>query len=159
LRQRLAEALHTATRSRTDVTLLLMDLDNFKEINDSFGHQAGDAVLRQVGPRVRDQLRQGDTVARLGGDEFAALLPGAALDEAVRIAEAILGALEQPVAVEGQLVDVRASIGIAAFPLHGTDAEELLQRADVAMYLAKKSEAATPSTARRRTRMMPSALS
>ena len=139
LRQRLAEALHTATRSRTDVTLLLMDLDNFKEINDSFGHQAGDAVLRQVGPRVRDQLRQGDTVARLGGDEFAALLPGAALDEAVRIAEAILGALEQPVAVEGQLVDVRASIGIAAFPLHGTDAEELLQRADVAMYLAKKS--------------------
>ncbi|HLB76940.1 MAG TPA: diguanylate cyclase, partial [Candidatus Dormibacteraeota bacterium] len=139
LQRRLAEALHTATRGRTDVTLLLMDLDNFKEINDSFGHKAGDAVLRQVGPRVRDQLHRGDTVARLGGDEFAALLPGAGLDEAVRIAEAILRALEQPVALEGQLVDVRASIGIAAFPLHGAGAEELLQRADVAMYLAKKS--------------------
>ena len=139
LGQRLAEAIQTAAGGGTDVTLLLMDLDNFKEINDSFGHQAGDAVLRLVGPRVRDQLRQGDTVARLGGDEFAALLPGAGLDEAVRIAQAILRALEQPVAVEGQLLDVRASIGIAAFPLHGTGAEELLQRADVAMYLAKKS--------------------
>jgi diguanylate cyclase (GGDEF)-like protein len=139
LRDRLAEAIHTAPRSKDGVTLLLMDLDNFKEINDSFGHQAGDAILRQVGPRVRDQLRHGDTVARLGGDEFAALLPGAALDDAVRIAGAILRALEQPVAVDGQLLDVRASIGIAAFPQHGAGAEDLLQRADVAMYLAKRS--------------------
>jgi len=139
LRDRLAEAIGAARRTRTSVALLLMDLDNFKEINDSFGHQAGDAILGQVGPRLQDQLRRDDTVARLGGDEFAVLLPGVGLADAVRVAGAILQALEHPVTVEGQLVDVHASIGIAAFPQHGVAAEELLQRADVAMYVAKRS--------------------
>ena len=139
LRDRLTEAIGAARRTRTSVALLLMDLDNFKEINDSFGHQAGDAILGQVGPRLQDQLRRDDTVARLGGDEFAVLLPGVGLADAVRVAGAILQALEHPVTVEGQLVDVHASIGIAAFPQHGVAAEELLQRADVAMYVAKRS--------------------
>jgi len=139
LNSRLVEAIRTAKRARTGVALLVMDLDNFKEINDSFGHQSGDVMLCQVGPRLRDQLRPGDTVARLGGDEFAVLLPEAGPADAVRVATAILEALEQPITVEGQLLDVHSSIGIASFPQHGITAKDLLQRADVAMYVAKRS--------------------
>lgn len=139
LNDRLVDAIRAAKRARTSLALLLMDLDNFKEINDSFGHQSGDVMLCQVGPRLRDQLRPGDTVARLGGDEFAILLPGAGLVDAVGIAGAILKALEQPITVEGQLLDVHASVGIVAFPQHGVTAQDLVQRADVAMYVAKRS--------------------
>lgn len=135
----LQQALHAARTSGHRVSLLLMDLDNFKEINDSFGHPAGDDVLRQIGPRLRSHVRGSDTVARLGGDEFAVLLRGAETRDAIRISRELLRALEQPVMLGEQSVDVHASFGIATFPDHGAEASTLMQRADVAMYVAKRS--------------------
>jgi diguanylate cyclase (GGDEF)-like protein/PAS domain S-box-containing protein len=135
----LGEAIQAAAAAGHRLSLLIMDLDNFKEINDSFGHQAGDAVLRQIGPRLRDRVRGGDTVARLGGDEFAILLRGAETRDGVRIGREILRALEQPVTVGDQAIEIHASVGIATFPDHGAEARILMQRADVAMYIAKRS--------------------
>ena len=128
-----------AGRSRSALSLLLLDIDNFKEINDSFGHQVGDVLLRQIGPRLRERLEVGNLVARLGGDEFAILLPGADVAQASRVAHSLLRALERPFLSEEHALEVTASIGIAAAPDHGTAAETLLQRADVAMYAAKRS--------------------
>ena len=128
-----------AGRSRSPLSLLLLDIDNFKEINDSFGHQVGDVLLRQIGPRLRERLEVGNMIARLGGDEFAILLPGADVAHASRVAHSLLRALEPPFLSEEHALEVTASIGIAASPDHGTAAETLLQRADVAMYAAKRS--------------------
>ena len=122
-----------------EVALLLIDLDGFKELNDTLGHVAGDEVLRQIGPRLEDALRPGDTLARLGGDEFAVVLdPG---DEASASAASLRlrAALERSFAVGGIRVHIDASIGIALFPEHSHDALGLLQRADVAMYEAKRT--------------------
>jgi len=128
-----------AGRSKSTVSLLLLDIDNFKEINDSFGHQVGDVLLRQIGPRLRERLEVANMVARLGGDEFAILLPAADAPEASRVAHGLLRALERPFLSEEHALEVTASIGIAVCPDHGTAAETLLQRADVAMYAAKRS--------------------
>jgi diguanylate cyclase (GGDEF)-like protein/PAS domain S-box-containing protein len=130
-----------ARASNSTLALLLMDLDRFKEVNDTFGHQFGDLLLQQVAFRLRNQLRDTDTVARLGGDEFAILL-GGAMDstDVARMARNILNALEQPVIVDGQVLEIGASIGIALYPSHGTDARMLLRRADVAMYAAKQAQ-------------------
>jgi diguanylate cyclase (GGDEF)-like protein/PAS domain S-box-containing protein len=130
-----------AREGNATLALLLMDLDRFKEVNDTFGHQFGDLLLQQVAFRLRNQLRESDTVARLGGDEFAILL-GGAMDstDVARMARNILNALEQPVIVDGQVLEVGASIGIALYPSHGTDARMLLRRADVAMYAAKQAQ-------------------
>jgi len=128
-----------AGRGRSALSLLLLDIDNFKEINDSFGHQVGDVLLRQIGPRLRERLEVGNMIARLGGDEFAILLPGADVAHASRVAHSLLRALEPPFLSEEHALEVTASIGIAASPDHGTAAETLLQRADVAMYAAKRS--------------------
>ena len=119
------------------LALLIIDIDRFKELNDALGHHAGDAVLAQIGPRLRSVLRNDDVLARLGGDEFAVLLPGARSAEDVggRIARA----LEDRFAVDGIDVQVVASVGIAVFPQHGQDAETLMRSADVAMYQAKSS--------------------
>ena len=119
--------------------LLLLDIDNFKEVNDSFGHQVGDALLRQIGPRLKERIDGAHLIARLGGDEFAILLPGADATQGSRTAHAILRALEQPFLSEDHALEVTASIGIAAFPEHGALAETLLRRADVAMYTAKRT--------------------
>src|SRR5438093_3674987 len=128
-----------AGRNRAMVSLLLLDLHNFKQINDSFGNQVGDILLRQIGPRLRERLDVANTVARLGGDEFAILLPAADAAEASRVAHSLLRALERPFLSEEHALEVTASIGIAVCPDHGTAAEPLLQRADVAMYAAKRS--------------------
>ena len=120
--------------------LLLIDLDRFKEINDTFGHHYGDLVLRHLNPRLREAVRKSDTVARLGGDEFGILLPGADGAAAVRTARKILEGMRQPIVVDGHRLDVGASIGIALFPEHGRDPIALLKRADVAMYTAKRSQ-------------------
>jgi diguanylate cyclase (GGDEF)-like protein len=122
--------------------VMMMDLDRFKFVNDTLGHPIGDMLLCEVAQRLRETLadRPG-LVARLGGDEFAVLLPGEDVAGAERLAIRILKALEQPIAIEGQSVDVGASIGIVTFPENGTDMNVLLRRADIAMYVAKRSNA------------------
>jgi len=128
-----------AAGPRAPLALLLIDLDRFREINDTLGHHHGDLVLQQVGARLRGVLNAADAVSRLGGDEFAVLAPGADGSGASRVAAAILRALEEPFAIEGLPINVEASIGIALHPDHGADADTLLRRADVAMYAAKQS--------------------
>jgi diguanylate cyclase (GGDEF)-like protein/PAS domain S-box-containing protein len=140
LHDRVQQAILSAHRTGTPVALLLMDLDRFKEINDTFGHHYGDLLLEQFGPRLHDVLRESDTIARLGGDEFAILLPGTDEHGAIHVAEKILAVLGQPFDVEGHSLDVAASIGITLYPEHGADANTLLQRADVAMYHAKRTD-------------------
>jgi diguanylate cyclase (GGDEF)-like protein len=116
-----------------------MDLDRFKEVNDTLGHHYGDLLLQQIGVRMKAGLRSSDTVARLGGDEFAVLLPETDSIGAISAAQAMLAAFEASFRVEGQNLDIGASVGIAAYPEHGHDAATLLRHADVAMYLAKRA--------------------
>ncbi len=137
LQDRLEQALRATRRAAAPTALLLLDLDRFKDINDTFGHHYGDLLLREVGARLRAGLREVDTVARLGGDEFAVLLPGADADGAIVAARRITAALERPVVLEGHPFEVSSSIGVALGPDHGDDATTLLRRADVAMYAAK----------------------
>jgi diguanylate cyclase len=139
LRDRLKQALRRARRQRLPFSLLLLDLDRFKDVNDTLGHQAGDALLRLMGARLASGMRDVDTLARLGGDEFGILLPGVDEDGAVAVARRLLGMLEEPFELNGSGLDVGGSLGVAVFPQHGEDAEVLLQRADVAMYVAKRS--------------------
>lgn len=139
LADRFAQALQEARREEQSVGLLLIDLDKFKDINDTLGHHVGDELLRQVGPRMAGVLRAADTIARLGGDEFAVLLPHAAgVDDAIQVAEKLQAALSRSFSVSGIDLDVEASIGVVLSGEHGTDAMTLMQRADVAMYVAKQ---------------------
>jgi diguanylate cyclase (GGDEF)-like protein len=131
----LQRRLETARARGGSLALLLIDLDGFKELNDTLGHRAGDLVLEQIGPRLRAVLRSGDELARLGGDEFAVVLSDAA--DAEPVGRRMRQALEAGLTVDGIDVRIGASIGIAVFPDHGEDGETLLQRADVAMYQAK----------------------
>jgi diguanylate cyclase (GGDEF)-like protein len=135
---RLEQAFLSAQRTGTGFALLLLDLDRFKDINDTLGHHTGDAVLEQLAIRLKDVARASDTVSRLGGDEFALVLPGAADPaSALFVAERICTALDEPFAIDTARLHVEASIGIAIFPRHGDDAEQLLKRADVALYASK----------------------
>jgi diguanylate cyclase (GGDEF)-like protein/PAS domain S-box-containing protein len=137
---RLQHAISTATRDKSSFGLLVMDMDRFKEVNDSLGHHSGDLLLQQMASRVRSVLREFDTVARLGGDEFG-VLPGggAALEGTVLTAAKVLSALDLPFDLGEAKVEVGLSIGIAQFPDHGRDAKTLLRRADAAMYVAKRN--------------------
>jgi diguanylate cyclase (GGDEF)-like protein len=139
LHDRLQHAIRAAQRDRGSAALLIMDLDRFKEVNDTFGHQYGDLLLEQLGRRLGGALRESDTVARLGGDEFAVLLPAASAELARQAADRLLAVLEEPFALGGLQLEIGASIGIALSPEHGTDADTLLRRADVAMYVAKRA--------------------
>ena len=141
LMDRLEKAVDHARDEDGIVALLLMDLDRFKEVNDTFGHHFGDVLLKQVAFRLRNQMASGDTVARLGGDEFAIVLSDARDSSTVAgTARRIINALQQPFVVDGQVLEVGASIGIAVYPQHGADIRALLRRADVAMYAAKQTQ-------------------
>ncbi len=133
----LPAAIRRAERGRGTLALLFIDLDNFKEVNDTLGHQTGDELLVQAAARIRESVRASDHVVRLGGDEFTVVLENTDSNEAVmRIACAIIARLSEPFAVSGA-APVSASIGISLFPQDGTDAEALIKHADVAMYAAK----------------------
>jgi diguanylate cyclase (GGDEF)-like protein/PAS domain S-box-containing protein len=141
-RDRIEHALKAARRAGKQVAVLMMDLDRFKEINDSLGHSAGDTLLVELSHRIEAGLRESDTVARLGGDEFGLLLPNPiGPDGVIGVVERARAAIEQPVTVEGLPLSVEASIGIALYPDDGEDVDTLLRRADVAMYNAKASDA------------------
>ena len=139
LEDRLETALQASRRNGDPLAVLLMDLDRFKEINDTSGHHAGDVVLREVAVRFRIALRGQDTAARIGGDEFAAVLPGADTAGALRAAQRVLRALADAIPTDEGTFEVGASIGIAVYPDNGADAAELLDHADQAMYRAKGS--------------------
>jgi len=136
---RLEQITMTASRYKAQFALMMMDLNRFKNINDTLGHHIGDQLLKTVGERLQTILRESDTVARLGGDEFAALLPAIDHDEGVTIvAEKIINALNKPIAVEGHNLSVGISIGLVRCPRDGDKATLLMQHADVAMYHAKR---------------------
>jgi diguanylate cyclase (GGDEF)-like protein len=135
---RVDRALTAAQRTGTKPVVMLLDLDRFKEVNDTLGHHRGDELLKLVGPRIAGVLRSSDTVARLGGDEFAVLLPAAPdADAGAEVGQKILEALDRPFVIDGADLEVGASLGIACYPEHGEDVDTLMQRADMAMYVAK----------------------
>jgi len=141
LQDRLQGALNRARRDLREFALLFVDLDRFKEINDQFGHAAGDDVLCEASRRIAGSLRLGDTVARLGGDEFVVILDGLEHANTVEQAiERIQAALRDPISANGnQSISLRASIGVARYPDDGEDAETLLGHADSAMYRVKST--------------------
>ena len=142
LADRVSQALAAAQRRDEPCAFIVFDLDGFKQVNDDFGHDAGDEVLRQIGPRLGALLRESDTLARLGGDEFTVLLPPPAdLVSALVAAEKVRTAFASTYTAAGADVSVGASVGIALFPQHGRDAATLLRAADVAMYSAKRTGA------------------
>ena len=130
-------ALAVAHRESGDVGLILIDLDRFKNVNDSLGHDAGDELISRSAERLREVLRGSDTVARLGGDEFAVLLPGLRSEDVVRVARKLCEAMRQPFLVGGRELHTTASLGVAVGPQDGADVQTLLKSADTAMYRAK----------------------
>ena len=143
---RAQRSIAAARRSGRSVAVLIMDLDRFKEVNDTLGHHHGDLLLQEVGPRLNAVLRDSDTVGRMGGDEFAVLLPDVnGPEDATNVANKLLDTLNRPFTVGGVTLDVHASIGIACFPEHGDDVDTLIQRGDVAMYMAKSAHSQVES--------------
>jgi diguanylate cyclase (GGDEF)-like protein/PAS domain S-box-containing protein len=137
LRDRVTQAARQATREKGRFVLMFLDLDRFKDVNDTLGHDIGDLLLVEVAQRLRAVVRDVDTVSRIGGDEFVLLLPGAEQEAARALAGRTLQALTAPFDLRGHVVAISASIGMAVFPEDGTDATELLKNADTAMYQAK----------------------
>ena len=139
LNDRLEQLFLQSQRESLAFALFLIDLDRFKEINDTLGHQFGDDLLKMVSARLIDSTRDKDSISRLGGDEFAVLLPQTDLEGSRLCAERILNAMEAPFHINDITTESKASIGIAIYPEHGDNAEVLMQHADIAMYKAKKS--------------------
>src|SRR6478609_38587 len=139
---RVTQAISAAGREGSGVGVLLLDLHRFKEVNDTLGHERGDELLRQVGPRLQGVLRASDSVARLGGDEFGIALAGLnTLSEGEDVARKLTDALDTPFVLDGIDIALGGSIGIATYPDHGGDPDQLLRRAEVAMYVAKAARA------------------
>lgn len=138
---RIQVAIAQAARDANGLALLFVDLDRFKTINDSLGHQAGDQLLRLVGERLKSWVRSGDTVSRVGGDEFIVLCPNCdSPEDASSLGDKLLGAIAQPYQIGDTELVITASIGIALYPDNGADANSLIGNADVAMYLAKEND-------------------
>ncbi|VAW92585.1 diguanylate cyclase/phosphodiesterase (GGDEF & EAL domains) with PAS/PAC sensor(s) [hydrothermal vent metagenome] len=138
LKDRLEQLLLQSQRDNLVFSLFLIDLDRFKEINDTLGHQFGDELLKMVSKRLMISIREKDSISRLGGDEFSVLLPQTDFDGAKLCAERILNAMDKPFCINNISTESKASIGIAIFPEHGDNVETLMQHADIAMYQAKK---------------------
>ncbi|WP_051229269.1 bifunctional diguanylate cyclase/phosphodiesterase [Paludibacterium yongneupense] len=137
---RLGQAIAQAQRTKLSCALLYLDLDRFKRVNDTLGHTAGDALLRELAQRLRKCLREGDTVSRLGGDEFVIILPGLLRAyQAAKVAEHVIRAVALPFEIRSAEPSVTASVGIALFPNDGQDSQTLLRNADLAMYKAKEA--------------------
>ena len=140
LADRMAMALVHARRNKSHMAVVYLDLDGFKQINDTLGHGAGDSVLKMVAGRLQATVRAADTVARLGGDEFIIVLQHvSSRDDAGRVAAKVIEAVAQPYSVEDQPVHITISAGIAIYPLHGEDADTLMKNADAALYQAKRA--------------------
>jgi diguanylate cyclase (GGDEF)-like protein len=137
---RVGHALAGSRRTGTPLAVLLLDLDRFKEVNDTLGHDYGDQLLQQVAVRIEEVLRETDTVARLAGDEFAILLPDADAAVAADLADRILSRLHRSFSLRDVTVDVEASVGVALAPAHGDAVEDLMRCADIAMYNAKDAK-------------------
>jgi diguanylate cyclase (GGDEF)-like protein len=138
LLERLEQALDEIKRQTNLLALLMVDVDNFKHINDSMGHAVGDQVLITIGTRLRESLRSTDTVARMGGDEFTVLLTGLNHpDEAQKIASHLVSTISEPMVLQGLRVEVSVSVGVATYPASGSDVKTLLRNSDVALYKAK----------------------
>ncbi len=136
---RLQQAVIRARRDKKHMAVMFLDLDKFKPVNDTLGHDVGDLLLKQVARRLQDCVRASDTVARIGGDEFVILLPTIEQElDATVVAQKILQSLKQPFEVAGHTINISGSVGIAAYPEHGDDEKLLLINADIAMYHAKK---------------------
>jgi len=137
---RLLQAILYARRRQQPVVLMVMDLSGFREINDTLGHQEGDDLLKQIGPRMQEALRSSDTIARLGGDDFAILLPETSLEEARICADKLLQVFSRPFALGEISIRIGASFGITAYPQHSEDPEVLIQQAEVALNHAKTTQ-------------------
>lgn len=138
LRERADAALEEARQHHGETALIFLDLDHFKNVNDSLGHSAGDQLLTEIARRLQASVRSTDTVGRLGGDEFMIIMPRAGLEPARRVAEQLIDTLSQPIVVEGISLTTTSSIGIAIYPLHGENYANLMRAADAAMYKAKE---------------------
>jgi len=136
----LDQSLRLANRNQTKLGLLLIDLDDFKSINNNHGHSIGDLVLQEVARRIHRSIRDSDTVGRIGGDEFFVLLAVVdGVEAAANVAEKIRSALDEPIHVDGLNLSISSSIGVALYPKHGTDEVTLAKNADIAMYQAKEN--------------------
>ena len=136
---RLRQAIHSARRERSQVALVMLDVDGFKAINDTRGHTTGDAVLKEVASRLRLGLRATDSAARLGGDEFAWILPGVTGRRSVEaMVRKRLAVAQEPVKIDREEIDVGLSAGVAIYPEDGEDTDKLMRRADAAMYAIKR---------------------
>ena len=158
LQASLAEELAQSKRDGRPFGLLLIDLDHFKEVNDTLGHHVGDQLLIHFAERLSNSVRPTDHVARLGGDEFAVIVPDADEAEVLGVAERIRASLENPVSLEGMRLEIEASIGVAMHPDHALGAEDLLRLSDVAMYVAKESRAGVVTYSSQRDRNSPDRL-
>ncbi len=137
---RIGQELRAAERGKNSFSILMIDLNKFKQINDTLGHHIGDRVLQEVSNRLQGALRASDTVSRFGGDEFMILLPGKDAAGALRVVDKIRTVFEPALQIDGNNLSIMGSIGIAVYPQHGKDPDTLIRHADVAMYTAKKSD-------------------
>ena len=135
---RLKKAILRGQRQGSPFSIILIDLNRFKQVNDSLGHQVGDLLLQEVARRLKSHVRKMDTVARLGGDEYVIILESLPPDSVIQLAEKLVVVIKQPFLLAGQEIDVGVSMGIASYPLHGQDCMTLINRADAAMYEAKR---------------------
>ena len=139
LLERVQQCIHAAKRENKPFSILMMDLNRFKEINDTLGHHVGDTLLKQVSARIQTVMREADTFGRLGGDEFVFILPGSDSEGALLTANRVKAILEPFFEIEQRQLYIEASFGIAVFPVHGADVSTLLRHSDAAMYIAKRT--------------------